>query len=74
MRRLATFWLGVTLALALSACAPLAGPAAPAERPNILFVLVDDLGFGDLSVTGNRRVFTPNMDRLAAEGMLMTQF
>lgn len=51
-----------------------ASPAAAAERPNILFVLVDDMGFADLSVTGNTRVSTPNIDRLAAEGLLMTEF
>jgi arylsulfatase A-like enzyme len=49
-------------------------PAARGERPNILFILVDDMGFGDLSIMGNRKVATPNIDRLAREGVLMTQF
>jgi len=49
-------------------------PATGDERPNILFVLVDDMGFGDLSVMGNRKVATPNIDRLAREGVLLTQF
>jgi arylsulfatase A-like enzyme len=55
-------------------------PAAPAQqsrqssRPNILFVLIDDMGFGDLSVMGNRKVATPNIDRLAKRGLLMTRF
>src|SRR5690606_11782667 len=49
-------------------------PSAAADKPNILFVLVDDMGFGDLSVMGNRKVQTPNLDRLAREGVLMTQF
>ncbi len=44
------------------------------SRPNILFILVDDMGFGDLSVMGNRKVATPNIDRLAKRGLLMTQF
>ncbi|MCB1235002.1 MAG: sulfatase-like hydrolase/transferase, partial [Verrucomicrobiae bacterium] len=43
-------------------------------RPNILFIFIDDMGYGDLSVTGNTHVRTPNMDRLAAEGMTLTQF
>jgi len=43
-------------------------------RPNILFILVDDMGFGDLSVMGNRKVATPNIDRLAQQGVLMTRF
>jgi arylsulfatase A-like enzyme len=50
-----------------------------AQRPkstprNILFILVDDLGYADFSVTGNRKVQTPNIDRLAAQGLLMTQY
>ena len=67
-------WLGLLSMLALSACAALSGSAASADRPNILFVLVDDLGFADFSVSGNRRVATPHIDALAADGLLMTQF
>ena len=44
------------------------------RRPNILFILVDDMGFGDLSVMGNKKVQTPNLDRLAREGVLLTNF
>ena len=43
-------------------------------RPNILFILADDMGYGDLSLTGNTQVSTPNIDRLAREGLVMTQF
>lgn len=64
-------WAPTALVLAAAAASPAA--ARPAQ-PNILFVLVDDLGFADLSVTGSRRVSTPNIDRLAREGLLMTQF
>ncbi|WP_116810557.1 sulfatase family protein [Steroidobacter cummioxidans] len=61
-------------------CLVLASCATPeassqAQRPkNILFILVDDLGYADFSVTGNRKVQTPNIDSLAQQGMLMTQF
>lgn len=54
----------------LASAAALAAPL----RPNILFVFVDDLGYGDLGVTGNRLVATPNLDRLAREGVRFTQF
>jgi uncharacterized sulfatase len=48
--------------------------AAPTTRPNILFVLIDDMGYGDLSCYGNTRVKTPAIDRLAGEGVRFTQF
>jgi arylsulfatase A-like enzyme len=47
---------------------------APVKRPNIVFVLIDDLGYGDFSCTGNKEVQTENIDRLAAEGIRFTQF
>jgi N-acetylgalactosamine-6-sulfatase len=47
---------------------------ASAEKPNIVFILADDMGWGDLSCYGNPRMKTPNLDRLAAEGTLFTQF
>jgi arylsulfatase A-like enzyme len=48
--------------------------AADAPHPNILFIFIDDLGYGDLSCTGNRDVETPHIDRLAAQGVRFTQF
>ena len=49
--------------------------AAPrARRPNIIFVLTDDQGYGDLSIHGNPYLKTPNMDRIAKEGVQFTQF
>ncbi len=47
--------------------------AFPAVRqPNIIFILADDLGYGDLSCYGQKRFKTPNIDRLAAEGIRFT--
>jgi arylsulfatase A len=43
--------------------------AAEARRPNIIFILADDLGYGDLGCYGQTKIHTPNIDRLAAEGM-----
>ena len=43
------------------------------KLPNIIYILADDLGYGDLSCYGQRRFSTPNIDRLAQEGMLFTQ-
>lgn len=42
-------------------------------KPNIIYILADDLGYGDLSCYGQQKFSTPNIDRLAAEGMLFTQ-
>ncbi|HLJ10073.1 MAG TPA: sulfatase-like hydrolase/transferase, partial [Planctomycetaceae bacterium] len=46
--------------------------AAETTRPNIVFLLCDDLGYGDVGCFGQKRIRTPNVDRLAAEGMRMT--
>ena len=45
-----------------------------ASRPNVVFILIDDMGFGDLSCTGNTDVETQHIDRLAREGTLFKQF
>ncbi len=44
------------------------------KRPNVIFILADDLGWGDLGCYGNPRAKTPNLDRLASRGTLFTQF
>src|SRR6188768_2504657 len=44
------------------------------SRPNILVVLIDDMGWGDFSCFGNKEVETTNIDRLAAEGLRFEQF
>lgn len=46
----------------------------PKKRPNIIYILADDLGYGDLSCYGQVRFRTPNLDRMAAEGLRFTQF
>lgn len=48
--------------------------AAEPGRPNIVLVLIDDMGWGDFSCFGNRAARTPNVDRLAREGLRFTQF
>mgnify|MGYP006292291581 CR=1 FL=1 len=47
--------------------------AEPPQKPNIVFILADDLGYGDLSSYGQTHFETPNLDRLVAEGMKFTQ-
>jgi arylsulfatase A-like enzyme len=60
------------LALSAVALAAKAQKATP-ERPNIIFILADDMGYGDLSCYGSRHVKTPNIDRLSSEGTTFTQ-
>jgi arylsulfatase A-like enzyme len=64
------------VAVCLGAFFTLARPAlsAPAPlRPNIVIILADDLGYGDLGCYGATKIKTPNMDRLASEGVRFTQ-
>lgn len=48
------------------------GIAATEKKPNIIYVLADDLGYGDLGCYGQKDILTPNIDRIAAEGMKFT--
>jgi arylsulfatase A-like enzyme len=50
-----------------------AGLLQAAEKPNIVFIMADDLGYGDLGCYGQTLIRTPNIDRLAAEGIRFTQ-
>jgi hypothetical protein len=60
-------WLAVIVA-------PVWVTAAPAARPpNIIFIVADDLGYGDIGPFGQKLIRTPNLDRLAAQGMRLTQ-
>jgi arylsulfatase A-like enzyme len=61
-------------ALAAIATAPAFAAAQPGtRRPNIIFILADDMGWGDASIYGQQKIRTPNIDRLARGGMLFTQ-
>jgi len=44
-----------------------------ADKPNVVLILADDLGYGDLGCYGNSRIKTPNLDRLAENGVRLTQ-
>ena len=62
--------------LCATLCSPLliAAPAAATKRPpNVVVILVDDMGWGDIGANGSRHCKTPNIDRLAGEGVRFTQ-
>lgn len=48
-------------------------PKDKAQKPNIIYILADDLGYGDVGCYGQKIIKTPNIDKLASEGMLFTQ-
>jgi arylsulfatase A-like enzyme len=78
-RGIAASWRGLVTAAAgvlalLGAGVTDAAAQQPASRPpNILFILADDLGYGDLGCYGQKTIRTPQIDRLAAEGTRFTQ-
>ncbi len=57
----------------LQSCISMNQPTSVKKQPNIIFILADDLGYGDLGCYGQKKIKTPNLDRMAAEGMRFTQ-
>ena len=55
-------------------CAGEAAAQKSAKKPNIIFILADDLGYGDIGPYGQQKIETPNLDRLAKMGVKFTQF
>ena len=68
----------ITLALVIASVLVPRCPAAPAaasvSRPNIIVILADDLGYGDLGCFGSKKIATPRLDRMAQEGTRFTDF
>ena len=65
----------ITLTLGFAACNGDPGKTIKNkdQKPNIIYILADDLGYGDLGINGQQKFQTLNIDRLAKEGMLFTQ-
>ena len=60
---------GVSAIVLLFVCATVAS-----ARPNVVFIFADDLGWGDLGCYGHPRLKTPYLDKMAADGLLLTNF
>ena len=66
-------YLFLFLALSLYSCqGKTQSESQPSSPPNVIFILADDLGYGDLGFLGQQYIETPNIDRLASEGMVFT--
>jgi arylsulfatase len=77
LRRNTARWLAailVTLGPPAAGRALAAAGPVPANRPNIIFILADDLGYAELGCYGQKKIRTPRIDRMAAEGLRFTQF
>lgn len=66
-------YLDLTLGTGLLAVSLCGNAANKPSKPNIIFILCDDMGYGDLACYGQKYIQTPNIDRMAQEGMLFTQ-
>lgn len=73
MSRLEKF-LALATALLAHALASAAPTPEPVTAPNVILILADDLGYGDLGCYGQRAIQTPNLDRMANEGVRFTRF
>lgn len=64
---------GIAAALAPSAALANAGVASAGRTlPNVIYILADDLGYGDLSIMGQKKLTTPNIDRIGYEGVVFS--
>jgi arylsulfatase A len=73
-------WTAALLIVAACAGSPAANlatsetPAPSTQPPNIIIILTDDLGWGDISLNGSKLIKTPNIDRIGQEGIQLTDF
>jgi len=67
-------FVATLLCMSSSFIFPLCGEASATGKPNIVFILADDLGYADLSCYGAKEIKTPNLDRMANEGVRFTNF
>ena len=76
MKKLSPLFALLSILLFFSA-APVLFPQAPAstpKKPNIIFIMADDLGYGELGCYGQKIIMTPSIDRIAKEGIKFTDF
>jgi arylsulfatase A len=67
------FTAGIAISSLISCSNTSGGENDQKSLPNIIYILADDLGYGDLGIYGQTKIETPNLDKMAKEGMLFTQ-
>ncbi|MFT7488935.1 MAG: arylsulfatase A, partial [Candidatus Promineifilaceae bacterium] len=68
------FWAVFVFVMVVVTIGAHVASAASARKPNIIYIMADDLGYGDLSCFGQTKFSTPNLDRLAQEGITFTDY
>ncbi|UMB62052.1 arylsulfatase [Lutibacter sp. A80] len=66
----------ITVLFIISSCVKITAQNSTinnSKKPNIIYIMADDLGYGDVGVNGQMKIKTPNIDKMASEGMLFTQ-
>jgi arylsulfatase A-like enzyme len=74
MLNISKLFAAICLTVALFFVAGLHSLMAKNNKPNIIVILVDDLGYGDLSINGGKDIYTPHIDKLFEKGMKFTSF
>jgi arylsulfatase A-like enzyme len=74
MRRLTNPVIAAVLFFAVPVSGAAQAPPSRADRPNVVLIITDDVGYGDFGPYGVKDIRTPNVDRLAAEGVKLTDF
>ncbi len=73
MKRQSLF-IAVFYGLLISACTKVSSTSEPTQKPNVVIILTDDLGYGDISCYGQKDYQTPHIDNIASQGVSLTDF
>lgn len=73
MNKKTTFWCCLSATVICASCENKENTNKSQQKPNIIFILADDMGYGDLACYGNKYIQTPNIDKLAETGTRFTQ-
>ncbi|MDO4181363.1 MAG: sulfatase-like hydrolase/transferase, partial [Bacteroidales bacterium] len=63
----------IIIGCSLLSCSLVQAQESSVHRPNVIYILMDDLGYGDLQCYGQQKIETPHIDKLREEGMKFTQ-